>query len=163
MVLHQLLVEYLKLRKTFDIDANGILSVTAKDKATNKQQSITITGASTLSKDEVERMVDEAEANAESDKAKSEQIAIKNQSDSLVYQTKKQLEELDSKISQEDKTNIKTLVTELETAIQKEAYDEMNLNEKIKNAVMEVGEKVYSQTESNPSDDVIETDFSTEK
>ena len=91
-------------------------------------------------------------------------IAIKNQSDSLVYQTKKQLEELDSKISQEDKTNISSLVTELETAIQKEAYEEMNsLNEKIKNAVMEVGEKAYSQAESNPSDDVIETDFSTEK
>jgi molecular chaperone DnaK len=153
-----------QIEVTFDIDANGILSVTAKDKATNKQQSITITGASTLSKDEVERMVDEAEANAETDKAKSEQIAIKNQSDSLVYQTKKQLEELDSKISQEDKTNISSLVTELETAIQKEAYDEMNsLNEKIKNAVMEVGEKAYSQAESNPSDDVIETDFSTEK
>merc|ERR1712070_261303 len=89
---------------TFDIDANGILSVTAKDKATNKQQSITISGASTLEKDEVDRMVQEAEVNASVDKEKSEQIDIKNQSDSLCYQTKKQLEELDTKISSEDKT-----------------------------------------------------------
>jgi len=153
-----------QIEVTFDIDANGILSVTAKDKATNKQQSITITGASTLSKDEVERMVDEAETNAESDKAKSEQIVVKNESDSLIYQTKKQLEELDSKISSEDKANIESLITELEAAVQNEVYDEMkSLNEKIKNTMMEVGQKVYSQPESNPSDDVIETDFSTEK
>merc|ERR1712046_403217 len=69
-----------QIEVTFDIDANGILSVTAKDKATNKQQSITITGASTLAKDEVERMVKDAEANAASDKEKSEQIDLKNHS-----------------------------------------------------------------------------------
>merc|ERR1712146_35698 len=83
-----------QIEVTFDIDANGILSVTAKDKATNKQQSITITGASTLEKDEVDRMVNEAEANATADKEKSEQIDIKNKSEALCYQTKKQLEEL---------------------------------------------------------------------
>merc|ERR1712078_958959 len=92
-----------QIEVTFDIDANGILSVTAKDKATNKQQSITITGASTLPKDEVERMVNEAEANASADKEKSEQISLKNQSDSLCYQTKKQLEELGDKIPSEEK------------------------------------------------------------
>merc|ERR1711968_263729 len=79
-----------QIEVTFDIDANGILSVTAKDKETNKQQSITITGASTLAKDEVERMVNEAEANADADKEKSEQIEIKNQSEALCYQTRKQ-------------------------------------------------------------------------
>merc|ERR1712157_350771 len=78
-----------QIEVTFDIDANGILSVTAKDKATNKQQSITITGASNLAKDEVERMVKDAEANAATDKEKSEQIDLRNQSDSLCYQTKK--------------------------------------------------------------------------
>merc|ERR1712054_310575 len=87
-----------QIEVTFDIDANGILSVTAKDKATNKQQSITITGASTLPKDEVERMVKDAEENAAADKEKSEQIDLKNQSNALVYQTRKQLEELDSTI-----------------------------------------------------------------
>ena len=70
-----------QIEVTFDIDANGILSVTAKDKATNKQQSITITGASTLAKEEVERMVKDAEANTATDKEKSEQIDLKNKTD----------------------------------------------------------------------------------
>ena len=74
-----------QIEVTFDIDANGILSVTAKDKATNKQQSITITGASTLPKEDVERMVNEAEANAAADKEKSAQIEIKNQADAACY------------------------------------------------------------------------------
>merc|ERR1712023_128566 len=98
------------------IDANGILSVTAKDKATNKQQSITISGASTLPKDEVERMVKDAEANATADKEKSEQIEIVNQSEALCYQTKKQLEQLESTISPEEKKKIEEQITELETA-----------------------------------------------
>merc|ERR1711965_243713 len=88
----------------FDIDANGILSVTAKDKATNKQQSITITGASTLPKEDVERMVNEAEANATADKEKSAQIETKNQSEALCYQTTKQLEQLESTIEEQEKT-----------------------------------------------------------
>ena len=156
-----------QIEVTFDIDANGILSVTAKDKATNKQQSITISGASTLSKDEVERMVNEAEANAESDKEKSQQIDLKNKSDSLCYQTKKQLEELDTKISSEDKNQVESLIKELETALTKEDYDAMkSLNEKIKNSMIEIGQKVYSQTQTDSSqassDEAIETEFSTE-
>ena len=88
----------------------------------------------------------------------------KNQSDSLCYQTKKQLEELDTKISSEDKSQIESLIAELEEALGKEDYEAMkNLNEKIKNAIMEAGQKVYSQAQENPSEDVIETDFSTEK
>merc|ERR1712083_341016 len=87
-----------QIEVTFDIDANGILSVTAKDKATNKQQSITITGASTLPKEDVERIVNEAEANAAADKEKSSQIETKNQADSICYQTKKQIEELGTNI-----------------------------------------------------------------
>merc|ERR1712146_721488 len=79
---------------TFDIDANGILSVTAKDKATNKQQSITISGASTLEKDEVDRMVQDAEANAAADKEKIEQIEVKNQAETISYQLQKQIEEM---------------------------------------------------------------------
>merc|ERR1712159_810613 len=98
---------------TFDIDANGILSVTAKDKATNKQQSITISGASTLPKDEVERMVKDAEANASADKEKSEQIEIKNQAEALCYQTKKQLEQLESTITADEKQKVESLISEL--------------------------------------------------
>merc|ERR1712005_76097 len=103
-----------QIEVTFDIHANGILSVTAKDKATNKQQSITISGASTLPKDEVERMVKDAEANAAADKEKSEQIEIANQSEALCYQTKKQLEQLEATISAEEKQKIESLVSELE-------------------------------------------------
>merc|ERR1712087_435884 len=88
-----------QIEVTFDIDANGILAVTAKDKATNKQQSITISGASNLQKDEVEKMVEEAEKNAEADKEKSKKIELKNTGDSMVYRTKKQLVDLESRLS----------------------------------------------------------------
>ena len=155
-----------QIEVTFDIDANGILSVTAKDKATNKQQSITISGASTLPKDEVERMVQDAEANAVADKEKSEKISTKNEAEALSYQTKKQLEQLESNISSEEKQNIESLITELESVTQKEDYDAMkDMMEKVKKAVMEVGEKAYKDAGANaPADeDVIETDFSFEK
>ena len=154
-----------QIEVTFDIDANGILSVTAKDKATNKQQSITISGASTLPKDEVGRMVKDAEANATADKEKSEQIETKNQAEALCYQTKKQLEQLESTISAEEKEKIETLITTLEGAINKEDYSGMkDTMETLKKAVMEVGEKAYQDAgASNPADDVIETDFSSEK
>ena len=155
-----------QIEVTFDIDANGILSVTAKDKATNKQQSITISGASTLPKDEVDRMVKDAEANATADKEKSDQIDTKNQSEALCYQTKKQLEQLESTISSEEKQKIENLVSELEEAIKKEDYNGMNeMMETLKKAVMEVGEKAYKAAGSSGSaeEDVIETDFSSEK
>ena len=155
-----------QIEVTFDIDANGILSVTAKDKATNKQQSITISGASTLPKDEVERMVADAEANATADKEKSEQIEVKNQSEALCYQTRKQLEQLESTITADEKSKIEGLIGELEAASQKDDYAAMKeLMETLKKSVMEVGEKAYKQAETaNPAaDDVIETDFSSEK
>ena len=157
-----------QIEETFDIDANGILSVTAKDTATNKQQSITITGASTLDKDEVERMVDEAEANATADKEKSENIQIVNQSESLCYQTKKQLDEIGDKMASEDKEKIESLVKSLEDAVQQENYTSMkDLTEDLNKTMMEVGQKIYSNAESagaTPDDgNTIETDFSVEK
>jgi molecular chaperone DnaK len=155
-----------QIEVTFDIDANGILSVTAKDKATNKQQSITITGASTLPKDEVERMVEDAETNAAADKEKSEQIEIKNQSEALCYQTKKQLEQLEATCSAEEKQKIESLISELEEATSKENYAVMKeLMESLNKAMMEVGEKAYKGAEgsASPGDEAIETDFSAEK
>ena len=160
-----------QIEVTFDIDANGILSVTAKDKTTNKQQSITITGASTLAKEDVERMVQDAERNSAADKEKSSQIETKNQADSLCYQTKKQLDELTDKISIDERAKIESLVTDLESAVQQENFAQMeSLNEELKKAMMEIGQKVYSagqpsdnMQETATSDDVIETDFSTEK
>merc|ERR1712025_1332806 len=103
-----------QIEVTFDVDANGILSVTAKDKVTNKQQSITITGASTLEKDEVDRMVNEAEANAAADGEKKEKTDLKNDSDSLCYQAKKQLETLKSQIDSDSSSKIELLITELD-------------------------------------------------
>jgi molecular chaperone DnaK len=155
-----------QIEVTFDIDANGILSVTAKDKATNKQQSITISGASTLPKDEVERMVQDAEQNAAADKEKSEQIEIKNQSEALCYQTKKQLEQLEATCTPEEKQKIETLVSELEEAVKTDNFNSMkDLSESLKKTVMEVGEKAYSAAGNaeQSNDDVIETDFSAEK
>ena len=155
-----------QIEVTFDIDANGILSVTAKDKATNKQQSITISGASTLPKDEVERMVKDAETNAAADKERSEQIATKNESEALCYQTKKQLEQLEATASADEKQKIETLISELEEAIKADNYASMkDISENLKKTVMEVGEKAYNAAGANApeNDDVIETDFSAEK
>jgi molecular chaperone DnaK len=157
-----------QIEVTFDIDASGILSVTAKDKATNKQQSITITGASTLPKEDVERMVEEAETNAAADKEKSTQIETKNQADSVAYQTKKQLEELESKIDVSEKEKVESLLNKLQTAIENDDTDSMkSLSEEIKQVMMEIGQKVYSQTNptsTNDSDgETIETDFSVGK
>ena len=156
-----------QIEVTFDIDASGILSVTAKDKATNKQQSITISGASTLPKEDVERMVEEAEANAAADKEKAANIETKNQADSICYQTKKQLEELESKIDASEKEKVESLLTKLQVAIDTDDTDAMkSLTEEVKQIMMELGQKVYSQTDStttNSDSETIETDFSVGK
>jgi len=156
-----------QIEVTFDIDASGILSVTAKDKATNKQQSITISGASTLPKEDVERMVEEAEANAAADKEKAANIETKNQADSICYQTKKQLEELESKIDASEKEKVESLLTKLQAAIDTDDTDAMkSLTEEVKQLMMELGQKVYSQTDStttNSDGETIETDFSVGK
>ena len=156
-----------QIEVTFDIDASGILSVTAKDKATNKQQSITISGASTLPKEDVERMVEEAEANAAADKEKAAKIETKNQADSICYQTKKQLEELESKIDASEKEKVESLLTKLQAAIDTDDTDAMkSLTEEVKQIMMELGQKVYSQTDStttNSDGETIETDFSVGK
>ena len=156
-----------QIEVTFDIDASGILSVTAKDKATNKQQSITISGASTLPKEDVERMVEEAEANAAADKEKAANIETKNQADSIYYQTKKQLEELESKIDASEKEKVESLLTKLQAAIDTDDTDAMkSLTEEVKQIMMELGQKVYSQTDStttNSDSETIETDFSVGK
>ena len=161
-----------QIEVTFDIDANGILSVNAKDKGTGKEQSITITGASTLPSDEVERMVKESEQNASEDKEKREKIDLKNQSDSLCYQSEKQLKELGDKVTKEDQEKIENLIKELRAAIQSEEANGMkDIGEKLQNELMEIGKKIYSQNspqegkpkESGENDSVIDADFSETK
>jgi molecular chaperone DnaK len=159
-----------QIEVTFDIDANGILSVNAKDKGTGKEQSITITGASTLPSDEVERMVKESEQNATEDKNRREKIDLKNQSESLCYQSEKQLKELEDKISQEEKDKIEGLIKQLRESTQSEETNSMKeLSEKLQNELMEIGKKIYSkdsdnsQKNSSDGDSVIDADFSETK
>src|SRR6056300_195896 len=163
-----------QIEVTFDIDANGILSVNATDKGTGKEQSITITGASTLPSDEVERMVKESEQNASEDKAKREKIDLKNQSESLCYQSEKQLKELGVKVKKDDQTKIEDLIKTLRDAIASEDETVMKeTNEKLQAELMEIGKKIYSQdsgentssnnTSSNNNDSVIDADFSETK
>ncbi len=163
-----------QIEVTFDIDANGILSVNAKDKGTGKEQSITITGASTLPSDEVERMVKESEQNASEDKAKREKIDLQNQSEYLCYQSEKQLKELGEKVKKDDQTKIEDLIKTLRDAIASEDETLMKeTNEKLQAELMEIGKQIYSQdsgenansknTSGNNNDSVIDADFSETK
>jgi molecular chaperone DnaK len=165
-----------QIEVSFDIDANGILSVTAKDKGTNKEQSITITGASTLPKEEVEKMVEEAEKNSSFDKERREQIDLKNQSESLCYQTEKQLKDLDNTLDSSEKEKIEELIKNLKKAIEEENFSEMkNISENLQKEMLEIGKKAYSQNQteggesdnkastSKDDDTVIDADFSETK
>nr|BDA99179.1 heat shock protein 70 [Hemiselmis andersenii] len=162
-----------QIEVTFDIDANGILSVTAKDKGTGKEQSITITGASTLPSDEVDRMVRDSEQNAAEDKEKREKIDTKNQADALCYQSEKQLTELGDKVSSEDKEKIEGLITKLRASINEDSFEEIKtLTTELQNSLMEIGKKVYGSPEGDPEagtsknnsdDSVIDADFSETK
>nr|YP_010196810.1 Hsp70-type chaperone [Gracilaria cliftonii]UAD84614.1 Hsp70-type chaperone [Gracilaria cliftonii] len=146
----------------FDIDANGILSVKAKDKGTGKEQSITITGASTLPKEEVEKLVKEAEENSELDKQKREKIDLKNQADSLCYQSQNQLDELQDKINQDEKQSVQKLIDSLKLCIKEDDYEQIeNMKNQLQQAMMNIGKQAYSskQQESQEStdDSVIDT------
>ena len=165
---------------TFDIDANGILSVTSKDKGSGKEQSISITGASTLSDNEVEKMVKDAEANASADKDKRERIDLKNQAETLVYQAEKQLGELGDKVGAEDKSKVEASSAKLKEAIEKEDYDTMKSElETLQQALYAAGAAVYQQAAGAEgaaapggngagnadaaSDDVIDAEFTESK
>ncbi|WP_413441658.1 molecular chaperone DnaK [Synechococcus sp. MIT S1220] len=135
-----------QIEVTFDIDANGILSVTAKDKGSGKEQSISITGASTLSDTEVDKMVKDAEANASADKEKRERIDLKNQAETLVYQAEKQMGELGDKVDADAKAKLEEKRLKLKEATEKEDYDAMKtLLEELQQELYTVGASVYQQ------------------
>ncbi|AFY75823.1 MAG: molecular chaperone DnaK [Hydrococcus sp. C42_A2020_068] len=173
-----------QIEVTFDIDANGILNVTAKDKGTGKEQSISITGASTLPSDEVDRMVKEAEANAAADRERRERIDRKNQADSLVYQADKQLKELGDKVAAADKSKAEGLIAELKEAIAQDNDDKIKtLMPELQQTLYSIGTSVYQQAgggatsggystdgtsgagtgSSTGGDDVIDAEFSETK
>ncbi|KQJ91738.1 stromal 70 kDa heat shock-related protein, chloroplastic [Brachypodium distachyon] len=136
----------------FDIDANGILSVAAVDKGTGKKQDITITGASTLPKDEVERMVEEADKFAQEDKEKRDAIDTKNQADSVVYQTEKQLKELGDKVPAPVKEKVDVKLQELKDAIAGGSTPTMKAAmEALNQEVMQIGQAMYNQSSGGAS------------
>merc|ERR1719453_3049141 len=152
----------------FDIDANGILSVTATDKGSGKKADIKITGASTLAKEDVERMVQEAETFAEEDLKKREYVDTKNQADSMVYQARKQISELGDKIPVDLKDQVEKKIKDLENAIKADQTSEIKVSmENLQQEVMKIGQVMYDKkaspqekTESAEDSSVIDAKFS---
>src|SRR6187399_3271893 len=135
-----------QIEVTFDIDANGILHVSAKDLGTGKEQKISITGSSGLSKDEVEKMQREAEAHAEEDKKAKEAIEIKNNADMLAYQSEKQLKELGDKISGDKKKQVEDAIAAVRDAINRNDVDAMKRTyDDLQNKFQEVSADLYKQ------------------
>jgi molecular chaperone DnaK len=133
-----------QIEVTFDIDANGILNVTAKDKATNKSQSIRIEGSTGISKEEVEKMKKEAELHTTEDKKKQEMVEVKNLADSLIYTTEKTLRESDSKISAESKKEIKEKIESLKKIKDSDKIEEIkNKTQELSQAIQKIGAELY--------------------
>ncbi|MFM7530113.1 MAG: molecular chaperone DnaK [Nodosilinea sp.] len=156
----------------FDIDANGILNVTAKDKGTGKEQTITISGASTLDQSDVDRMVKDAEANAGVDKERRERIDLKNQADSLCYQAEKQLTDMGDKVPAADKDKAETQIKSLREAITAENFDAIkSLTTELQQTLYGISTNLYQQAggtaeagaqagSTGGEDDVIDAEFS---
>ena len=150
-----------------DVDANGILSVSAKDKATGKENQIRIEGGSQLSKEEIERMKAEAEANAESDAKEREMVDKLNSADSLIFQTERQIKEFDEKLSSDDKTALNEKLSDLRSAYSEKNLDKIDESTQTLNETWaQISTKLYQQSEtessngsSNPSDEVQDADF----
>jgi molecular chaperone DnaK len=138
-----------QIEVTFDIDANGILHVSAKDKGTGKENKITIKANSGLSEEEIQRMVKDAEAHAEEDKKAHEMVDARNQCDAMVHSIKKSLAEHGEKLSAEEKSALEAAIAEAETALQgtdKEAIEAKT--EALTQAAQKLGEKVYAESQA---------------
>ena len=167
-----------QIEVTFDIDANGIVNVSAKDKSTGKEQQIKIQASGGLSDEEIDKMVKDAEANAEADKKKREEVDVKNQADSLVFQVEKNLKEHGDKIAAEDKSKIESDLKDLKDAIEKNDLEAMKQKtQDLTQSSMKMGEAMYkdqqaaggaagaeqpqsdNQQEAPKDDDVIDADY----
>lgn len=161
-----------QIEVSFDIDANGIVNVSAKDKGTNKEQSITIKSSSGLSDEEVENMVKEAEENAEEDKKRREEVDLRNEADQLIFTTDKTIKDLGDKVSEEDKQKAETAKDELKTALEGTDVEDITAKkEALEEHVQQLSVKLYEQmqadqqaegaeTEANPEEDVVDADYS---
>jgi len=142
-----------QIEVTFDIDANGLVNVSAKDKATGKEQQIRIQASGGLSDDDIERMVNEAEQNAEDDKVKREMVEVRNSADSLVHATEKNLSEYGDKIPGEDKETIEGAVAELKEALEGEDVEAIKAKtETLTEASMKLGEAIYKASQAEGVD-----------
>ncbi len=158
-----------QIEVTFDIDANGIVKVTAKDKGTGKQQQITISGSTALSDEEVDRMVKDAEAHAEEDKAKKDEIEVRNQTDSLAYSTEQTLNELGDKVPADTKNDVQAAIDDAKKALEGTDISAIKAaGERLQQAGYKLAEIVYSDQEDQTApgagaqdggDDVVDADY----
>ena len=149
-----------QIEVTFDIDANGIVHVSAKDKGTNKEQSMTITGGSSLSKEDIERMVKDAEEHAAEDKKRREEADTRNQGEQMAYQIEKLIKDNDQKLSEEVKTDVQADVDALKTALAGEDFDAVKAAiDKLTESQTKLGEAIYAaasqeaEAEAQPASD----------
>ncbi len=164
-----------QIEVTFDIDANGIIHVTAKDKGTNKEQKITITDSTGLNEDEIEQMVKDAEANAEADKERREKIDVKNQLDSVIYSTEKTMADNKGKIKDEDAKEAEGIIEEAKKHLEGEIPAMKEQLEKVNDVAHKMAQAMYSQSQeqgetpdgagaesgddNKPDDDVVDAEF----
>jgi molecular chaperone DnaK len=167
-----------QIEVTFDIDANGIVKVSAKDQATSKEQSIQITASSGLSKEEIDKLVKDAEVHAEEDKKKRELVEARNTGDSLIYQTEKSIKELGDKVDAETKTKVDDVISRLKSAMEGEDTEKIKkLSEELTQSSHKLAEAIYQQasqsgqeqaggpdaggasTGAHTDDDVVDADF----
>ncbi len=158
-----------QIEVAFDIDANGIVHVSAKDLGTGKEQAITITASTNLSDDEIDKAVKEAEQYAEADKKRKEAIDAKNEADSLIFQTEKTLGELEGKISDADKAEVQTELDKLKKAVENKNVESMTdseveeikaATESLKNAFYKISEELYKQAQASGAQGAPEADNS---
>ena len=159
-----------QIQVTFDIDANGIVNVKAKDLGTNKEQAITITASTNLSDEEIDKMVKEAEANREADEKRKEEADLKNEAEQLIFMTEKSIKDLGDKIDSKDKEKAEDEIKELKEALEKDNLDDIkSKKEKLNETAMAFATKVYEEaakkaqaennTESDKKDDVQDAEF----
>jgi chaperone protein DnaK len=158
-----------QIEVTFDIDANGILNVSAKDKATGKEQRITITASTNLSKDEVERMVRDAEKYADEDRARRELIELKNKADTLAYESERSLNDLGDKVDSLEKTRIEGIIKDLREAISNEDRSRIeSLTNELQQAMFTLSQNAYQQNangnsgSSKKDDNVVDGEYTVE-
>ena len=161
-----------QIEVTFDIDANGIVNVKAKDLGTNKEQSITITASTNLSEEEIEKMVKEAEANKEADEKRKEEADVKNEAEQIIFATEKAIKDLGDKVSEDDKKKAEDQIKDLKEALDKNDIEDIkSKKDKLNETAMSLATKVYeeaakqaqseqpSDTKEEKKDDVIDAEF----